>query len=79
MIMNEIINVISTLGFPIAACVFMAWYLTSKFEKLVEGMLQTQKEFRASIDANSKLVNELIILVKEGGIFHDRREEDIRD
>ena len=79
MIMNEVINVISTLGFPIAACVFMAWYLTSKFEKLVEGMLQTQKEFRASIDANSKLVNELIILVKEGGIFHDRREEDIRD
>lgn len=77
--MNEIINVISTLGFPIAACVFMAWYLTSKFEKLVEGMLQTQKEFRASIDANSKLVNELIILVKEGGIYHDRREEDLRD
>ena len=77
--MNDFINVISTLGFPIAACVFMAWYLTSKFEKLVEGMLQTQKEFRASIDANSKLVNELIILVKEGGVFYERREENIRD
>lgn len=77
--MNEVINIISTLGFPIAACVFMAWYLTSKFEKLVEGMLQTQKEFRASIDANSKLVNELIILVKEGGFFHERREENVRD
>lgn len=77
--MNEVINVISTLGFPIAACVFMAWYLTSKFEKLVEGMLQTQKEFRASIDANSKLVNELIILVKEGGVFYERREENLRD
>lgn len=77
--MNEVMNVISTLGFPIAACVFMAWYLTSKFEKLVEGMLQTQKEFRASIDANSKLVNELIILVKEGGVFYERREENLRD
>lgn len=77
--MNDFINVISTLGFPIAACVFMAWYLTSKFEKLVEGMLQTQKEFRASIDANSKLVNELIILVKEGGVFYERREENLRD
>lgn len=77
--MNEFLNAISTLGFPIAACVFMAWYLTSKFEKLVEGMLQTQKEFRASIDANSKLISELIILVKEGGVFYERRENDERN
>ena len=77
--MNEWTTIISTLGFPIAACVFMAWYLTSKFEKLVEGMLQAQKEFRTSIDANSKLISELILLVKERGIFYERREEDVRD
>ena len=77
--MNEFATIISTLGFPIAACVFMAWYLTSKFEKLVDGMLKAQKEFGASIDANSKLINELILLVKERGIFYERREEDVRD
>lgn len=68
---NEVTNIIGALGFPIAACVFLAWYLTSKFEKMVDTMVQTQKEFRDTIDANSKLLSELIILVKERGLSNN--------
>lgn len=69
--MTEFATIISTLGFPIAACCFLAWFISTTLK-------ETVKEFRASIDANTKAVNELILLVKEGGIHFERREEDTR-
>lgn len=70
--MNEFATIISTLGFPIAACCFLAWFISTTFK-------ETIKEFRTSIDANTKAVQELIILVKEGGVKFERREENARD
>lgn len=65
---NEISSIIGTLGFPIASCCFLAWYMST-----------TLKEFRTTIEANSKLINELILIVKERGVYFERREEDVRD
>ena len=70
--MTEFATIISTLGFPIAACCFLAYFISTTLK-------DTVKEFRASIDANTKAVNELILLVKEGGIKFERREENLRD
>lgn len=70
--MTEFATIISTLGFPIAACCFLAWFISTTLK-------ETVKEFRASIEANTKAVNELILLVKEGGIRFERREEDLRN
>ena len=70
--MNEFATIISSLGFPIAACCFLAWFISTTLK-------DTVKEFRGSIDANTKAVQELIILVKEGGVKFERREENVRD
>ena len=48
-------NLIGSLGFPIAAACFMAWY-----------QVNTMKEFRMSLDANTKCINELILMIREG-------------
>ena len=48
-------NLIGSLGFPIAAACFMAWY-----------QVNTMKEFRTSLDANTKCINELILMIREG-------------
>lgn len=48
-------NLIGSLGFPIAAACFMAWY-----------QVNTMKEFRTALDANTKCIQELILMIREG-------------
>ena len=48
-------NLIGSLGFPIAAACFMAWY-----------QVNTMKEFRATLDENTKALQELILMIREG-------------
>lgn len=65
MTVNDLSTIIGTLGFPIASCCFLAWYMST-----------TLKEFRTTIEANSKLIQELILIVKERGFsLNERREE----
>lgn len=52
--MNDIINLISSLGFPIASCVFLAWYVST-----------TLKEFQHIIIDNSKALQELVFTIKD--------------
>lgn len=49
-------QIVGSLGFPIASCFFLAWYMSTSL-----------KEFRSTIEENSKLINELILLVRERG------------
>lgn len=70
--MSEWATIISSLGFPIAACCFLAWFISTTLK-------ETLKEFRVSIQENTKAVQELILLVKEGGVRFERREENLRD
>ena len=51
--LDTITTLIGSLGFPIAACVFLAWFMTSQL-----------KEFRKSIEANTEAVKELLIVMK---------------
>lgn len=51
--LDTITALIGSLGFPIAACVFLAWFMTSQL-----------KEFRKSIEANTEAVKELLIVMK---------------
>lgn len=62
--MQEWANIISSLGFPIASCFFLAWYMST-----------SMKEFRNTIEENSKLISELIILVRERGSDYVRPKD----
>ena len=43
--MNEIVQLISTVGFPIAACLGMGWYIS-----------KTQEQMRQVVEENTKAV-----------------------
>ena len=70
--MNEFATIISSLGFPIAACCFLAWFISTTLK-------ETLKEFRGSIENNTKAVQEMVILLREGGIKIERFEENVRN
>lgn len=59
--MQDIVNLISSCGFPIACCVFMLW----QNSKQDDYFRSQQEELRKSIDNNTKTISELCLLIKE--------------
>lgn len=54
--MNDIINVINSVGFPIAACVAL-YYQNIQSNKMYEKMVE---EFSAAVNANTNTLSELV-------------------
>lgn len=54
--MNDIVTVVSTVGFPIAACIALGWYVSKQLEK-----------FRATVESNTKAVLELLAYFRMRG------------
>lgn len=60
---NAIVSVIGSVGFPIVACVAMAWFYATQF-----------KDFQSMVDKNNLLTEELVNLLKEESDEADLRE-----
>ena len=65
--MNDVVQIISTLGFPIAACIAMGWfvkYQTDNNNKTMADLRQEQAEqnntMLKAINNNTKALQELI-------------------
>ena len=70
--MNEIVTMISTLGFPIVACIGLGWfckYMIDQINKNVEHMFQmydkANTENREAIKACTEAVNKLCDKLEE--------------
>lgn len=60
--MDTLTTLISNLGFPIACCIALAWYIIkrdSKHSKEIE-------EIRKSLDNNTNVMKELLFYLKGG-------------
>lgn len=57
--MNEVIQAISTVGFPIACCCFLLW----QNSKQDEYHREQQEKLRETIDGNTKSIEELSKIV----------------
>ena len=53
---NDIVTIISTVGFPIAMCLWLCWYVKSTNEAYREDIHSLQK----SIDSNTAVMNRLL-------------------
>lgn len=65
---NTITQFIGTLGFPIAACCVLFWYL----QKESENHKQEMNNMRDAINANTSIITELKSLIQQiVGKLHD--------
>lgn len=51
---NEIVSVIGSVGFPVIACMAMAWFYATQF-----------RDFQSMVNKNNILTEELVRLLKE--------------
>lgn len=58
-----IASVIGSVGFPIVACVAMAWFYATQF-----------RDFQSMVDKNNLLTEELVNLLKEESDGQDHQE-----
>lgn len=65
--MEDITNIISTLGFPVAVACFALWN-SHQHETYLQGVLDsTLKENTKAIERLSDLIDRGLILIKKGG------------
>lgn len=57
---NEIVNIISNVGFPIAVCVVMFYYMNKQSEK----HKQEIDKLSETLQGNTKVLTELCTLIK---------------
>ena len=60
--MNSVIELVTRLGFPIAVCIGLAWYILKKDKDHTKEV----EKLGRSIDNNTKVITELIVLLKGG-------------
>lgn len=51
---NDIVSLIGSVGFPVVACVAMAWFYATQF-----------KDFQSMLQKNNLLTEELVALLRE--------------
>lgn len=64
--MNDVLQAISTVGFPIVSCVALGWFCkwmietnNKNIEKLFDLFAQSNKDNREAIDNNTKVLESL--------------------
>ena len=61
--MQEIAQIVATIGFPSAVCLLLLNYV----KNLTENHREESKSYIKSIDANTSAINELVIWLKNEG------------
>ena len=51
--MSEVVNVISSVGFPIVACCAMGWFIANKIDRLTDAITENNHIIRDIISGNS--------------------------
>ena len=63
--MNEIISAISTLGFPIVACIGMGWYVKYQTDSNNQEVSDMRKEHKQEIDKVTKALNDNTLVIQK--------------
>lgn len=67
--MNDIVQMITTLGFPIVSCIFLGWYVKYSIDKYTNMIATLNAEHRQDItkmsENHSKEINDLNTLHRE--------------
>lgn len=63
--MNDIISAISTLGFPIVACIGMGWYVKYQTDSNNQEVSDMRKEHKQEIDKVTKALNDNTLVIQK--------------
>jgi hypothetical protein len=71
--MNDIVTMITTVGFPIVACLFMGWYVKYQTDNYRSEVKDMQKEHKDEIQKVTEALNNNTLALQK---LCDRMEKD---
>lgn len=71
--MNDIVTMITTVGFPIVACLFMGWYVKYQTDNYRSEVKDMQKEHKDEIQKVTEALNNNTLALQR---LCDRMEKD---
>ena len=63
--MEQFVTIISSLGFPIAMCIFVCWYVMRQNENYRQDIKDMQNDHKEEIEKLTKAVNKLCDKIDE--------------
>ncbi len=63
--MEQAVTIISSLGFPIAMCIFVCWYVMRQNENYRQDIKDMQNDHKEEIEKLTKAVNKLCDKIDE--------------
>lgn len=72
---DAIINLITTLGFPIAVCILLFWYVWQVYKKSEKREDELRAEIRENQEANREIVKVLATYAEKLDVIQDDVEQ----
>ena len=77
--MDAIISIISSVGFPIAMCLVLLWYINKKDEQYVEQLTEMENELdsvkmdttKALVEVNTSLMNNTRVIERNTEVLNN--------
>lgn len=63
--MSDVINIISTVGFPIFACITMGWFVKYQLDKNDEEMQETREAHRQEVEKITEALNNNTLVLQK--------------
>ena len=63
--MNEIISLVSSVGFPIVACIYISFYVKTQTQNYREDIKELQKEHREEISQLSSVLENNTLAIQK--------------
>lgn len=78
--MTEFVNAISSVGFPIACCIFLLWQnakLDEQRQKELEAMRKVMTSMQKTLDENTRVLTQLVSYLRDGKHHEKDGEENV--
>ena len=77
--MDAIVSIISSVGFPIAMCLVLLWYINKKDEQYVEQLTEMENELdsvkmdttKALVEVNTSLMNNTRVIERNTEVLYN--------
>lgn len=62
--LNDVVSVISNVGFPIAMCLIVMYYMSSKFDATISKLQESFSQLNKVVQDNTTIIKQLLILME---------------
>ncbi len=61
---NDVVSIISNVGFPIAMCLIIMYYMSAKFDATIDKLEESFSQLNKVVQDNTTIIKQLLVLME---------------